>query len=756
MRGLSSWLTSATMLVGLLIICVSAAPAEGSVALSWELSPPSLAAKAEQFQATASANYDPNMAAGKEWEYSSSSITFVWEFKPDGAGTTSQQGQPTSDGTLAMKSTATIHYDAASAAANDKTVRVRAHVTGSILDYGPDGEKDTDDDVTIPIDAWSDWVSANLTVVKVGKLQYKIGAGQYTDVTGTLYMAKGTTVDFKAIRVPAGDAWPGDKPTWSGSSGASGSGATKSVTFNTLSSSASDYKTVIATCGSSTVTASVIVFEVNIKASDGQSDPPGYAGLGGTLQLKAIPSPSLSGTYTWSETSPKISLTNPNSQTVTVNGEQTSSSAGDAQVKVDFDPTGLGNTDDDTHNLTVVEVDLGIAHGGSDLDNGEVDNDPPSDPVLSEAEEENPGAYLLVNWDNDDETNPPVPDLSKDSVNDEDNLGKLTLSINPSLNVGTLELVKESGSSSIKIWTTHEKGTEVTDLTWDLSQETAPTELWIEGRSPSGQMGVVLKLRYKDPSNALVHHDTVKATVVMIRLGNAVYREAKLIGLKERCHAGLVYSFDGPVKKENIINHEKYGICQMKGLNPADDKLDGITNADDLEYWYCYTNTSAIQDNVDGYEKRLKILKVASWALHDWDSNYCAWDCMDPKGPDWDGTLDDVGELRCDGLVELAYEYNGIMAWGKKVGGTVHYDMRNNDYLAEHNDWVWGDDPEDWDDDMWGSFLPVTQGGFADDYIEEHYPDYQDPAFRGNLWDTTFQEQRLVSPNVLSPESHNH
>jgi hypothetical protein len=129
---------------------------------------------------------------------------------------------------------------------------------------------------------------------------------------------------------------------------------------------------------------------------------------------------------------------------------------------------------------------------------------------------------------------------------------------------------------------------------------------------------------------------------------------------------------------------------------------------------------------------------------------------MVPKGSDWDGTLADVYALRCDGLVELAYEFNGIMVWGKIVGGAAHYDMRNNAYLAEHNDWQWGDDPEEWDWDMYGSFLPVTQGGFADQYVSEHDPSYSGPPFRGNLWQTTFQEQRLVEPSVVSPEQHSH
>ena len=94
------------------------------------------------------------------------------------------------------------------------------------------------------------------------KIQYNDPDTGYTDVSGTLYVHKGTTVTFKAIKDPSGASWPSGKPVWGGTSGASGTGETKGVTFNTLSSSTSDYKTVTAECGN-TVTANVIVFDFN-------------------------------------------------------------------------------------------------------------------------------------------------------------------------------------------------------------------------------------------------------------------------------------------------------------------------------------------------------------------------------------------------------------------------------------------------------------------------------------------------------------
>ncbi len=102
--------------------------------------------------------------------------------------------------------------------------------------------------------------SASVDVVKVDKIQYNDPQGGWTDVPATLYVAKGTTVSFRAVKDPAGASWPSGKPVWGGTSGASGAGETKNVTFNTISSSTNDYKTVTAECGN-TVTANVVVFD---------------------------------------------------------------------------------------------------------------------------------------------------------------------------------------------------------------------------------------------------------------------------------------------------------------------------------------------------------------------------------------------------------------------------------------------------------------------------------------------------------------
>ncbi len=93
---------------------------------------------------------------------------------------------------------------------------------------------------------------------RVGKVQYQ-SAGSFIDIDDTLYVLQGTTVTFKAVPDPGTATWPSGKPTWSGTSGASGTGETVSVGFSDVSASATSFKTVVATSGNS-ITVNVLTF----------------------------------------------------------------------------------------------------------------------------------------------------------------------------------------------------------------------------------------------------------------------------------------------------------------------------------------------------------------------------------------------------------------------------------------------------------------------------------------------------------------
>ena len=105
--------------------------------------------------------------------------------------------------------------------------------------------------------------SGDMEVVGVQKIQYQgPNNSSFADVVSPFYVLKGTAVTFKAIPSPTTATFPSGQPVWSGSSGATGSGATKSVTFNSVSSSTSDFKTVQASAGNSSVIVNVIVYEL--------------------------------------------------------------------------------------------------------------------------------------------------------------------------------------------------------------------------------------------------------------------------------------------------------------------------------------------------------------------------------------------------------------------------------------------------------------------------------------------------------------
>jgi len=103
--------------------------------------------------------------------------------------------------------------------------------------------------------------SGSMEVVGVQKIQYQgPNNSTFADVVSPFYVLKGTSVTFKAVPSPTTATFPSGQPVWSGSSGATGTGATKSVTFNSVSSSTSDYKAVQANAGNSLVIVNVIVY----------------------------------------------------------------------------------------------------------------------------------------------------------------------------------------------------------------------------------------------------------------------------------------------------------------------------------------------------------------------------------------------------------------------------------------------------------------------------------------------------------------
>jgi hypothetical protein len=135
---------------------------------------------------------------------------------------------------------------------------------------------------------------------------------------------------------------------------------------------------------------------------------------------------------------------------------------------------------------------------------------------ILEDTEEDPGIAFLWNADNDDggtALDKDMPDNAEYQY--EDDLHKITLTIDASLTTGTikLEMIGHGAAyGSVKVWTNATKKTAVPlPKTWTLGQDTVPSELWVEGFEGSQTLrDVELKLSHVQQNIS----DSVRITVV--------------------------------------------------------------------------------------------------------------------------------------------------------------------------------------------------------------------------------------------------
>jgi hypothetical protein len=369
--------------------------------------------------------------------------------------------------------------------------------------------------------------------------------------------------------------------------------------------------------------------------------------------------------------------------------------------------------------VNLIKANLTIYNGGNNSNPGA---------EVPDADEESIGAYLLVNCDDDNGNE--SPDLYETNPGfQDDDLARLDLSLLPEgINEGTLELIKTAGEHRIKIWQNQTKTAEQATLIWDLSTTSPPTTLWIEGMARSvEERDVELELRYTNGGD--VSSGRVKMTVVMINLGNAVYRENMIWAHKSRGHGAIVYRYTGACTSGALDISDNFLIIEMDG--PTDYlTLTTITNAPGYAAFGCYTSAVGMT-----YSKRLAIIKMARALVAGADyigyTAINALTCNDEEHrADWDGTLTDVNALRCDGLIEVCYEKNGINVWAMRrdyEGISYNYDIADQldlltydavlgtwsagsnyakDNLEEHNDY----DEIGWADTL----MPATQCGIVE------------------------------------------
>ena len=73
--------------------------------------------------------------------------------------------------------------------------------------------------------------------------------------------------------------------------------------------------------------------------------------------------------------------------------------------------------------------------------------------------------------------------------------------------------------------------------------------------------------------------------------------------------------------------------------------------------------------------------------LRDADIGFEVNDALDYKGLSFDGSVDDINNIRCDGVVEYCYERDppGLCVWGRYPGFPGNCDISDDRYVDEHN-----------------------------------------------------------------------
>jgi hypothetical protein len=110
------------------------------------------------------------------------------------------------------------------------------------------------------------------------------------------------------------------------------------------------------------------------------------------------------------------------------------------------------------------------------------------------------------------------------------------------------------------------------------------------------------------------------------------------------------------------------------------------------------------------YVDRLKILTAAKWLVAHTATIEYEWnDALLPGN--WNGHLDTITALRCDGLVEVCYEINGIDVWAMfRANSRYGDDTYNYDITDTTDNWTYYETPGTW----------FAGGNGLPDNLEEH------------------------------------
>lgn len=407
------------------------------------------------------------------------------------------------------------------------------------------------------------------------------------------------------------------------------------------------------------------------------------------------------------------------------------------------DPQGneIGNQKDEAI-LNIISFNISVPRPGlGDLDNGEGNGVCPNEPGMVEPD----GIYVLVNWDDDDADGKintqgdgwaslPIPDLLEASVENEDNLVGLKLTIEPLISNAIVELSVSGEKDLIKLWKKPTKEIELRLVngrkTWDLSKESEFEDfrntirdcVFIEGvKASATEKSSSITLSYKSLSDGSVLTISRPLTVLMSSVGAIVYREDEIKESKNIGHGGIITRFKGGIGKDGILSAKNYELTTMR-MKPEKCIVCtwGEFHIADLEYWGEFEAPSI------SFVDRLKIMLAAKYVKNNLpDVKSSQEHALKPFN--WSGKLSEISSLSNDGLIEVCHEWNGIDGWGRISNGKANYSILTNQ--VEHNKSNEGMK-------KWNEYLfPATQCGLNSEY-------------KGKLWDTTFVKSNFFKPAI--------
>jgi len=150
-----------------------------------------------------------------------------------------------------------------------------------------------------------------------------------------------------------------------------------------------------------------------------------------------------------------------------------------------------------------------------------------------------------------------------------------------------------------------------------------------------------------------------------VRQADCVYRPIPL-PLQE--HAAVLYEYTGGNKLSDLQDYNKYNVMEIAGPG-ATPSPSSLGNYNNWVGFYCPPGLSRAQRKA--ILEKAHELSLTTIPYVPAFPNPRFFNCLiyndaanSPAGTDWAGTIADIANLRCDGVVEVSYEGAGVRLYG--------------------------------------------------------------------------------------------